>query len=77
MAGYPREALIRSGWPLQWETREQGKPRASCARPFPGGHLGGGGRVAPGACRHDVPGSSGASGSRRTRRIAVAEATAR
>jgi hypothetical protein len=24
VAGYPCEALIRSGWPLQWKTREQG-----------------------------------------------------
>ena len=26
MAGYPREALIWSGWPLQCKTREQGNP---------------------------------------------------
>ena len=25
VAGYPREALIRSGWPLQWKGCEQGK----------------------------------------------------
>jgi hypothetical protein len=26
VAGYPREALIWSGWPLQCKTREQGNP---------------------------------------------------